>query len=47
MPAHFQKSSQEKLTTEECDSLRAAIRDKLKSLPNPRMDKQSDKPPQK
>ncbi len=47
MPAHCQKSSQEKLTAEECDSLRAAILDMLKSFPNPRMDKQTDKPPRK
>lgn len=45
-PAHLQKNSQQKLSAEERDSLRAEIiRAKLKSFPKPDINKQADLPP--
>ncbi len=47
-PAHLQLGSQQKLTAEERDALRARIiRDKLKAFPNPDIDKQAENPPRK
>ncbi len=47
-PAHLQFGSQQKLTAEERDALRARIiREKLNAFPNPDIDKQAGKPPRK